>query len=144
VARYLDLLEKAFVIRNVRGLSRNLRKEVTKTSRYYFLDNGVRNAVINNFNPLSRRNDAGQLWENFAVMERMKRQHYLEVPCNTYFWRTYDQQEIDLVEEREGKLFGFEMKRSAREARVPKDWSKAYPGAEFQTITPESYLDFVT
>ncbi len=100
VERYLELLEKTFVIRKVRGFSRNLRKEIAKSSRYYFLDNGVRNALINNFNDLSTRDDTGMLWENFLFVERMKKRCYSRIFANDYFWRTYDQQEIDLVEER--------------------------------------------
>jgi predicted AAA+ superfamily ATPase len=145
VERYLDLLEKTFVIRNVRGFSRNLRKEVTKTSRYYFLDNGVRNAVINNFNPLSRRNDIGQLWENFVYVERLKQRTYLNIFANEYFWRTYDRQEIYLVEEREGTLFGYEFKYSAKkQKKAPKAWREAYSGAHFATITQENFLEFLT
>lgn len=110
IERYLDLLEKAFVIQKLAGFSRNLRWEITKNSRYYFLDNGVRNALINNFNALDLRNDTGLLWENYLAIERLKRQEYLQEQSNNYFWRTYSQKEIDLVEEREGKLFGYEMK----------------------------------
>ncbi|MGB2632184.1 MAG: ATP-binding protein, partial [Minisyncoccales bacterium] len=110
VARYLDLFEKSFVLYNLRGYSRNLRKEITKKSKYYFYDNGVRNAVISNFNDLNLRDDVGALWENFMVSERLKRNSYREVFSNNYFWRTWDQKEVDFVEEREGKLFGYEFK----------------------------------
>ena len=120
VERYLDLLEKAFVLVNIRGFSRNLRKEVTKTSRYYFYDNGIRNALINNFNGLNRRDDVGLLWENYLVMERIKKQHYLSIWSNNYFWRTYDQKEIDWVEEREGQLHGYEFKWKKNKAKPPK------------------------
>lgn len=144
VARYLDLLEKAFVIVNVRGFSRNLRKEVTKNSRYYFYDNGVRNALINNFNPLKMRNDVGSLWENFLVMERLKRQSYAGIFSNNYFWRTYDQKEIDWVEMREGKLFGYEIKWGREEkSKARNEWLKTYKEAEFQVVNPENYLDFI-
>src|SRR3989344_1995516 len=95
VARYLDLLEKTFVIMNIRGFSRNLRKEIYKSSRWYFYDNGVRNALINNFNSLNLRGDAGELWENYLVMERIKKQNYKRIMTNNYFWRTYDRKEID-------------------------------------------------
>jgi predicted AAA+ superfamily ATPase len=91
VARYLDLLEKCFVLYNLRGFSRNLRNEVTKKSKYYFYDTGIRNAVINNFNPLAQRNDAGQLWENCMIMERLKAREYSKVYANDYFWRTWEQ-----------------------------------------------------
>jgi predicted AAA+ superfamily ATPase len=144
VARYLDLLVKAFVICKVRGFSRSLRKEVAKTCRYYFLDNGVRNAVINIFNPISRRNDVGQLWENFVFTERMKKREYHAILRNVYFWRTYDRQEIDLVEARGGGLYGFEIKYRAREnAKAPKDWIKTYSNAEYSVVTLANYRDFV-
>jgi len=143
VAKYLDLLEKAFVIVNVRGFSRNLRKEVTKMSRYYFYDTGVRNALINNFNPLSVRDDVGLLWENYLVMERIKKQSYSGLYANNYFWRTYDQKEIDWVEERDGKLFGYEFKWGNKSGRPPSDWTTAYPGASFETITRGNMIDFI-
>ncbi len=141
-ARYLDLLEKAFVLINVRGFSRNLRKEVTKTSRYYFFDNGVRNALIDNFNPLQNRNDIGQLWENFLFIERLKKRTYHSIYGQHYFWRTWGQQEIDLVEEREGNLFAYEFKWSG-EAKAPKEFLNAYPNAEFKVINKENYPDFI-
>jgi uncharacterized protein len=119
VDRYLDLLEKAFVLHKLGGFSRNLRGEITKNCRYYFLDTGIRNALINNFNPLQLRNDVGELWENYLVLERLKRQEYLGENANSYFWRTYRQQELDLVEEREGKLFGYEMKWGTTKAKPP-------------------------
>jgi hypothetical protein len=144
VFRYLDLLEKSFVIINIRGFSRNLRKEVTKTSRYYFYDVGIRNALINNFNPLGMRNDVGQLWENFIVMERLKKQNYDSIRSNNYFWRTYDQKEIDWVEERDGKLYGYEIKWSpAKKQNPPRGWMDTYKEAEFALITRENFLDFI-
>ena len=144
IERYLDLLEKVFVIRKVDGFSRNLRKEITKNSRYYFFDNGVRNALINNFNDLKTRNDVGQLWENYLFMERIKKQHYQNIQVNRYFWRTYTQQEIDLVEEREGNLFGYEFKWGRKKGKHPSEWRKAYPEAEYRTINQDNYLDFIT
>jgi len=143
IARYLDLLEKAFVLVNARGFSRNLRKEVTKTSRYYFYDNGVRNALIDNFNPLHNRNDTGPLWENFLFIERLKKRTYHSIYGQHYFWRTWDQQEIDLVEEREGKLFGYEFKWNDRVSKPPRDWLATYPDATYEVITKENYMDFV-
>lgn len=143
VARYLDLLEKSFVLINMRGFSRNLRKEVTKKSKYYFYDNGIRNAIIANFNSPEIRDDIGKLWENFLVTERIKKQHYKNIYANNYFWRTWEGQEIDFVEEREGKLFGFEFKWGGKPAKPPKDWLKNYPNASFQTINPENYLEFI-
>lgn len=143
VERYLHLLEKTFIIKRVGGFSRNLRKEIVKSSRYYFWDNGVRNALINNFNPLSQRNDLGMLWENFLFMERLKTKHYKRIFANDYFWRTYDQQEIDLVEEREGKLFGYEFKYSPRKIKAPKAWSMAYPESEYKVISRDNFFEFL-
>lgn len=144
VFRYLDLLEKTFVIRNVRGFSRNLRKEVTKMSRYYFYDNGIRNAIINNFNSLKLRDDTGMLWENYLVSERLKKQGYGGLYANNYFWRTYDQKEIDWVEEREGKLYGYEFKFKPGHVKAPKGWLETYDNAEFAVINNENYLAFIT
>jgi len=144
VERYLDLLEKAFVLVNIRGFSRNLRKEVTKTSRYYFYDNGIRNALINNFNSLDRRNDVGMLWENYLIIERIKKQNYLSIWSNNYFWRTYDQKEIDWVEEREGQLNGYEFKWKKDKAQPPKLWLETYENATFDCISKNNYLKFIT
>jgi len=144
VEKYLDLLEKTFVVKRVYGFSRNLRKEITKMSKFYFFDNGVRNAIIQNFNSLDLRNDIGQLWENYLFMERLKRNEYKKIRSNIYFWRTYDKREIDLIEEREGKLFGFEFKYSAnKKVKVPKGWLETYKEAEFEAINKSNYLDFI-
>jgi uncharacterized protein len=143
VFRYLDLLEQSFIVLNIRGFSRNLRKEVTKTSRYYFYDNGVRNALINNFNPLDLRDDIGMLWKNYIVMERIKKQAYESLYANNYFWRTYDQKEIDFVEEREGALFGFEITWNERSKKQPSEWLKTYPNASYEVIHRDNYLDFI-
>jgi uncharacterized protein len=143
VDRYLDLQEKAFVIQKLPGFSRNLRSEITKNSRYYFIDNGIRNALINNFNPLDIRNDVGELWENYLIMERLKKQEYMLEHANNYFWRTYSQKEIDFVEEREGKLFGFEMKWGAADGKPPREWLKAYPNAAWQIINRRNYLELI-
>ena len=145
VETYLDLLEKVFVIYKVGGFSRNLRKEIVKTSRYYFYDNGVRNAIIRNFNPLDYRMDIGQLWENYLMSERLKRNHYLNKRVNIYFWRTYDQQEIDLVEEDAGKLSGFEFKWNPKKTlKPPKAWKNNYPNATFEVINQDNFISFVT
>lgn len=144
VARYLDLLEKSFVLINIRGYSKNLRKEISSKSKYYFYDNGIRNAVINNFNPLNLRDDKGKLWENFLVVERLKKQTYRSILANNYFWRTWDQKEVDFVEEREGKLFGYEFKYSPTKDRIPQDFIKTYPNSELSIINSENYLDFIT
>lgn len=143
VEKYLDLLEQTFVLINIRGFSRNLRKEIIKTSRYYFCDLGIRNALINNFNPLSRRSDLEELWENYLVMERIKKQEYQRIRSNNYFWRTYDQKEIDWVEEREGRLFGYEFKWN-EVAKPPKLWLETYPEASFESVTQSNYLPFIT
>lgn len=144
VARYLDLLEKTFVLYNLRGFSRNLRNEVTKKSKYYFLDNGIRNAIISNFNPLPLRDDIGKLWENFLIAERLKKQAYQPIYANNYFWRTWSQKEIDFIEERDGKLFGYEFAWGQKKVRSPKEWLTAYPNAEFQIITRDNYFEFIT
>ena len=143
VERYLDLLEKVFVVFRLNGFSRNLRKEVTKSSRYFFYDNGIRNAVIGNFNPVTLRNDAGQLWENYIIGERRKKMEYLREGPQHWFWRTYDQKEIDLVEEKHGNLFGYEIKWSKSRGKVPGDWEKGYPEASYEMITRKNYLDFI-
>lgn len=143
VDRYLDLLEKVFVIHGRSGFSRNLRKEITKSRRYYFIDNGIRNVLINNFNPISMRDDVGALWENYLVMERMKSAQYQGRLVQSYFWRTYDQKEIDLVEEAGGSLSAFEMKWASSRVAPPKDWGMAYPGASFKVIHQDSYLEFI-
>ena len=156
VERYLELLEKSFVIFHLTGFSRNLRKEISKSWRYYFYDNGIRNALIGNFNPSSRRDDMGMLWENYIVMERLKKQAYNEIVSNNYFWRTYDQKEIDWVEEREGELHGYEIKwgkpcgiasgsiqQGKGKTKPPKDWLETYKNAKYKTINKENYLEFI-
>jgi len=143
VGRYLDLFEKAFVIFNLRGYSRNLRDEIKEKSKYYFYDNGVRNAVISNFNSMAFRNDIGSLWENFLFMERMKKRHYTGISANTFFWRTWGGQEIDLLEEREGGLFAYEFKYKKAKVKRPEKFLAAYPQSSFQVISKENFLDFV-
>ena len=143
VARYLDLLEKTFVIFRLGGFRRNLRSEITQKSKYYFLDNGIRNGVILQFNDLDLRDDVGKLWENFLVSERLKKQQYMPIFANNYFWRTHDQKEIDLIEEREGKLFGFEFKYSKDKTKIPKEFLQTYPNSQVNIINQENYLDFV-
>ena len=144
VQHHLDLLEKAFVVYRLGGFSRNLRKEVTQKAKYYFYDNGLRNAVIAQFNRLDQRDDVGQLWENFLVIERLKRQAYTFKVANLYFWRTYDQQEIDWVEEHEGKLDGFEFKWSEHESPAPpKAWLATYAEASYTVIDRDNYQGFL-
>ncbi len=143
VQRYLDILEKAFIIFRLYGYSRNLRKEISKTPRFYFWDNGIRNVIISRFEPLEARDDYGKLWENYCISERIKKQQYLEQFSEFYFWRTYDQQEIDLVEANGAELSAFEFKTGSKPARVPKAFATQYPHATFRTIAPESIYDFL-
>jgi hypothetical protein len=143
VARYLDLFEKSFVIYNLRGFSRNRRKEITSKSKYYFFDNGIRNAIIANFNPLELRDDIGKLWKNFLVAERLKKQAYQGIFANNYFWRTWDQKEVDWVEEREGRLFGYEFKWKSKSRKASSAWTDSYPEAALEIINQENYLEFV-
>ena len=144
VARYLDLLEKSYIILRSTGFSRNLRKEVTSKHRYYFVDNGIRNAVISRFNPISQRDDIGALWENFMVVERRKFMTYSGHRIPLYFWRTYSQQELDWVEERDGGLFGYECKWSTRKrVKAPREWMDNYHNAEFTVVTPDSGYELI-
>ena len=143
VKKYLDLLEKNFVIFKLNALSRNPRKEISKSYRYYFYDIGIRNALINNYNPLSIRDDVGMLWENYVIVERLKKQQYLNIHTNNFFWRTYTQQEIDFVEEYSGSLFGYEIKWKSKHNNPPKNWNDLYPNAKYQVINKENYLDFI-
>ena len=144
VAKYLDLLEKSFVICKLSGFSKNLRNEITGKNKYYFLDIGIRNAVIAQFNDLNVRNDVGQLWENFIFIERLKKQTYSGFYGNRYFWRTYQGQEIDFIEDIENKFATFETKWSlTKRVGVPTAWIQAYPNSSFDVITPENYLDFI-
>lgn len=143
VDRYLDLLGKAFVVFRLDGFSRNLRKEITKNSRFYFHDGGIRNAVINNFNPLAMRNDTGELWENYVIMERMKKNEYQRNDVDVRFWRTYDRQEIDIVEQGQGKLSGYEIKWQGKKVKPPASWARSYPQAEYHVINQHNYLEYI-
>jgi len=144
VSNYLDLLSKVFIIFKIEGFSRNLRKEIVKSGRWYFYDNGIRNAIINNFNRLDLRNDVGDLWENYLAYERVKKQNYQKIKTNNYFWRTYDQQELDWLEEKGDKLEGFEFKwNENKKVKIPLAFSKAYPEANFSVISKNNYLDFI-
>jgi len=142
VRRYLDLFEQSFVLYNLRGYSRNLRKEVTKKGKYYFWDNGVRNAVINNFNKLDTRDDTGALWENYLVAERLKKQEYKKIYSNNYFWRTWEGQEVDWVEERDGMVYGFEFKWKKTKITPPSLWKETYSNSTFELVNEENYLEF--
>ena len=143
VEKYLDLLSKVYVIFKVEGFSRNLRKEITKNAKWYFYDNGIRNTLVANLNPLGLRNDTGSLWENFIISERIKFQEYQNVLSNNFFWRTYDKQEIDWIEERGGKLFAYEFKFNKEKAKFPVAFSEAYPESEFRVISANNYHEFV-
>lgn len=143
IAKYLDILEKGFVIISCGALKRNLRNEIRGKKKYYFYDNGVRNALLSQFNGLSLRNDTGALWENFIFTERLKTRAYKNIYANYYFWRTYQQKEIDLVEEYGGVLHGYEFKFTGGAAK-PKEFLEAYPQSTFEAINKENYLDFLT
>ena len=139
VSQYLDLLSKVFIIHKVGGFSRNLRKEISKSSKWYFFDNGIRNILVANLNPVELRNDVGQLWENYIISERIKFQQYSGMIVNNFFWRTYDQQEIDWVEERGGQLHAFEFKWSEnKHPKAPIGWSKTYPDASYSVVNPDN------
>jgi uncharacterized protein len=142
VDKYLDLLEKAFVIKSLSGFSRNLRSEVNQKKKYYFFDLGIRNAVISNYNTLDLRNDAGALWENFLFMERLKKLSYSKTPNNVYFWRTYQQKEIDLIQETNGTLFAFEFKWGKKQTKPPQLFLDTYENSKFEVINRDNYLDF--
>ena len=144
VENYINLLEKCFVVFRLDSFSRNLRNEIKRGKKIYFYDNGVRNAVLSNFAPLELRNDVGALWENLMVSERVKRNSYSGSFAQLFFWRTHEQQEIDLIEEQDGVLHTFEFKWSgkARNAR-PKAFANSYPNSTFEVVTPENYWSFV-
>ncbi len=143
VGYYLDLLQKSFVLFPLYGFSRNLRNEINKMNKYYFYDVGIRNALISNFNKLDDRNDVGQLWENFILTERIKSNEYSKRNVNYYFWRTYEQQEIDLIEEGGGKLSGYEFKWQENNSKPPRLWLETYKDASYEEINKENYFDFI-
>ena len=143
VEKYLDLLEKVYVLKKIRGFSKNLRKEVTKSSSWYFWDTGVRNAVLNDFRTISFRNDFGDLWENYLFIERLKKNEYERKFTETYFWRTYDQQEIDCIEVKNQEIEAFEFKWGNKKVKIPVAFANAYPDAKFSVISKENYLDFI-
>lgn len=143
VSRYIDLLEKSFIIFRLSGFSRNLRKEVTKMDKIYFYDLGIRNILIDNLKSLKDRNDSGCLWENFLLVERMKYNASQQELVSGYFWRTHTGAELDYLEEKNGTLFGFEFKSGSKIEKVPAGWLKAYPESKFQCINKNNYLDFI-
>jgi len=145
VENYIDLLEKSFVIYRLHSFNRNMRNELKKSKKLFFYDNGIRNALINNFNPIELRNDLGALWENYIISERQKFISYHDVNVNKYFWRTKSQQEIDYVEEIDGQIYAYEFKWNKNaKAKFPKSFAKAYPLAVTKIITPENYHEFIT
>jgi len=144
IENYLTLLEQCFIVFRVKSFSRNLRKEISKNYKVYFYDLGIRNSLIQNFNQLELRNDTGALWENFCVLERIKRNNNNRIFANYYFWRTYDQKEIDYIEERDGKLFAFEFKWKKDKQKPPREFLETYPDSEFQVINKDNYWDFAT
>ena len=144
VESYIQLLEQSYVIYRLGSFSRNHRSELKKSKKIYFVDNGIRNAVIGNFMHIELRNDTGALWENFLISERMKYLAYNNIYVNQYFWRTHSQQEIDYIEERDGNLFAYEFKWSdTRKARIPLTFSNTYPEAISKIITPANFEEFV-
>ena len=144
VQRYIQLLEKSFVIFPLSSFGRNLRNEIARGKKFYFYDLGLRNNLIQNFNPLSNRNDAGQLWENFCLIERIKYNQARNRRVNLYFWRTYQQKEIDLIEEHGGQLYAFEFKWNPKtKVKIPTDFMKAYPDSGFQIVNSENFRKFL-
>lgn len=144
VERYIDMLEKCYVVFRLSSFSRNLRNELKKSRKIYFWDTGVRNALIRNFNPVHLRQDIGGLWENFLVAERLKANHYGGRPANYWFWRTHSQQEIDYIEEQGGVLSAWEFKwRATKPPRIPKSFLEAYPGTVTGYVTPEKVEEFL-
>lgn len=145
VEKYIDLLEKCCIVFRLLALSRNVRTELKKSRKIYFYDNGIRNALIHNLNPMSIRQDTGALWENFFVSERLKYNHYNGRYVNAYFWRTTQQQEIDYIEEVDGVMTAFEMKWNPKRANtvIPSAFCKAYPIKESMVVTPENYLSYL-
>jgi hypothetical protein len=145
IQRYIELLEKAFVIFRLRSFSRNLRKEIAKGQKVYFYDLGIRNALIRNFNPLSLRNDVGGLWENWCIVERMKFNMNRRRFVNSWFWRTYDQKEVDYIEEEGGRMVAVEFKfRPDHKQRMVREFLETYSGTTFMTVSRENFWDFVS
>ncbi len=144
VEKYLDLFKKVFIVYDVKGFSRNRDNEITKMKKWYFVDNGIRNALISNFNPLNLREDVGKLWENYLQAERLKKIHYTQMNVDSYFWRTHTQQEIDRIETENDKINAFEYKWKSGKTKIPSQFSSAYPNADFSVIDKENYLDFIT
>lgn len=143
VSRYIELLEKSFILYRLKGFHRNLRKEITKMDKVYFYDTGIRNALIDNFSGLSNRDDVGKLWENFLISERSKRNAYKLQSSSKYFWRTYTGTEVDYVEDSQGLLTGFECKWGTKVTKASHSWLETYPNSLFHLVNRKSYLDFI-
>ncbi len=143
VEKYIDILEKAFIVFKLNALSRNVRNEIKKGKKIYFYDIGVRNSIINNFNPLALRNDKGALWENYLIAERIKRNSYNNHYCNSYFWRTFDQAEVDYIEEYDGALHTYEFKWKTNRLKVPASLLANYTVASSSYIDSENYAGFL-
>ncbi|MCL2502625.1 MAG: ATP-binding protein [Bacteroidales bacterium] len=143
VEKYLDLLSKTFVIYRLSSFNRHLRKEVTKAGKWYFYDNGIRNALIGAFNPLSVRQDIGSLWENYLLGERLKKNINENLGRELFFWRTYDGQEVDLVETQGDEIYAFEFKWGHKIPQIPRAFVSAYPTAGYQVINRNNYLEFI-
>jgi len=144
VANYINILEKAFVIFRLNPFNKNLRNEIKKFRKIYFVDTGIRNAVIKNLNPLSLRQDTGNLWENFLISERIKYLSNSGQRKNLYFWRTHQNSEVDLIEEDAGKMYGYEIKIKSQKYKAPSIFKDAYPEAEVKLISMENYMDFLS
>lgn len=143
VEKYLDLFQKVFILYDVKGFSRNRDNEITKMRKWYFMDNGVRNALIHNFNSLNLREDTGRLWENYLNAERIKQIHYKQLSTESYFWRTHTQQEIDRIEEKNQSISAFEYKWGNDKVKIPPQFASAYPKAKFSVVNRDNYLDFI-
>ena len=145
IENYINLLEKCFIVFRLNSFSRNVRNEIRKGKKIYFVDNGVRNAVLSHFAPLDLRNDVGMLWENLMVSERVKRNAYARSYAQLYFWRTHDQKEIDLIEDMDGRLTAFEFKWNERQkARFPTSFAQSYPNSEFKVINKDNFWPFLS
>ena len=143
VSRYLDILQKSFIIHKLSGFNKNLRNEITSKSKYYFVDNGIRNGVISQFSDIDNRNDTGALWENFIMMEILKKRSYENFYGEHYFWRTYDGQEIDLIETIDDTISAFEFKLSHKRYKVPVKWKNNYPDSKYKLISLDNYLNYI-
>ena len=143
VEKYLDLFSKVFIIYSVSGFSKNRDNEITKMKKWYFVDNGIRNAIINSFNPLNMREDVGKLWENYLNSERIKKLNYQENHVLDYFWRTHTRQEIDRIEVKNEQIAAFEYKYGKSKSKIPTEFAKSYPDATFEIINQDNYLDYI-